>query len=216
MDGGSPVPRKGRKYDQVLKGARQVFLTDGFEGASVDDIARAAEVSKATLYKYFPDKQHLFLEVARQECIRMADAAEAEIKPSSSIRQMLLQAATQITRFMVSPFSMRIFRICVAESDRFPELGRQFYSCGPQLGRERLRAFMQEAHAAGALNIDDFDLAADQFGELCRASLWPRMVFGMQSDFTEAEIQRVAQGTADMFIARYGTDQDEVTCPTPE
>ena len=35
---------RGRKYDQVLAGARQVFLADGFEGASVDEIARVAEV----------------------------------------------------------------------------------------------------------------------------------------------------------------------------
>ena len=44
--------RKGRKFDQVLAGARDVFMADGFEGASVDAIARAAGVSKATLYSY--------------------------------------------------------------------------------------------------------------------------------------------------------------------
>ena len=42
--------KKGRKFDQVLDGAREIFLRDGFEGASVDEIARAAGVSKATLY----------------------------------------------------------------------------------------------------------------------------------------------------------------------
>ena len=59
------VVRTGRKFDQVLAGAREVFMADGFEGASVDDIARAAGVSKATLYSYFPDKKLLFMEVAR-------------------------------------------------------------------------------------------------------------------------------------------------------
>lgn len=49
--------KKGRKFDQVLEGARVVFMRDGFEGASVDDIAREAGVSKATLYSYVPDKQ---------------------------------------------------------------------------------------------------------------------------------------------------------------
>ncbi|MDO6523978.1 helix-turn-helix domain-containing protein, partial [Shimia thalassica] len=41
------VMRRGRKFDQVIDGARDVFLRDGFEGASVVDIARAAGVSKA-------------------------------------------------------------------------------------------------------------------------------------------------------------------------
>ena len=58
--------KKGRKFDQVLEGARRIFMRDGFEGASVDDIARSAEVSKATLYSYFPDKRILFSEVAHR------------------------------------------------------------------------------------------------------------------------------------------------------
>ena len=66
--------KKGRKFDQVVEGARTVFLRDGFEGASVDDIAREANVSKATLYSYFPDKRVLFLEIASQETHRQADA----------------------------------------------------------------------------------------------------------------------------------------------
>jgi TetR/AcrR family transcriptional repressor of mexJK operon len=57
--------RKGRKFDQVIEGAKAVFLREGFEGASVDEIARDAGVSKATLYSYFPDKQHLFPRRAR-------------------------------------------------------------------------------------------------------------------------------------------------------
>ena len=70
--------RRGRKFDQVLAGAREVFLRDGFEGAVVDEIARQAGVSKATLYSYFPDKRLLFVEVAKQECRAQSDAALSE------------------------------------------------------------------------------------------------------------------------------------------
>ena len=72
------INRAGRKFDQVLEGARQVFMADGFESANVDDIARVAGVSKATLYSYFPDKALLFSEVARCECDRMAEEAMSE------------------------------------------------------------------------------------------------------------------------------------------
>lgn len=65
-----PVTR-GRKFLQVL-GARTIFLRDGFEGAAVDDIAREAGVSKATLYSYFPDKRVMFMEVFRSELARGA------------------------------------------------------------------------------------------------------------------------------------------------
>ena len=81
--------RRGRKFDQVLEGAREVFLRDGFEGANVDDIARAAGVSKATLYSYFPDKRLLFMEMATRQCQRQADEAlmtapEAPVGPEAA------------------------------------------------------------------------------------------------------------------------------------
>ena len=46
---------KGRKYQQVISGARSIFLSEGFEAANMDAIAQTAKVSKATLYSYFPD-----------------------------------------------------------------------------------------------------------------------------------------------------------------
>ena len=57
--------RRGRKFEQVLEGATQVFLQHGFEGASVDDIAREAGVSKATLYSYSVSYTHLTLPTKR-------------------------------------------------------------------------------------------------------------------------------------------------------
>ena len=57
--------KPGRKLEQVRDGAAVVFLRDGYSGASVDDISREAQVSKATLYSYFPDKSVMFREVVR-------------------------------------------------------------------------------------------------------------------------------------------------------
>ena len=79
---------KGRKFDQVLEGARTVFMRDGFERASVDDIAREAGVSKATLYAYFPDKRLLFMEIASAECRRQADEDQlSQWHPGATVSQ---------------------------------------------------------------------------------------------------------------------------------
>lgn len=196
--------RRGRKFDQVLDGAREVFLRDGFEGAGVDEIARAAGVSKATLYSYFPDKQRMFMEIARRECEAQAEHALDLGCHNAPPREVLTRAAETVLNFVLSDFAMRIFRICVAESDRFPQLGRDFYESGPALGHARLRAYLEQAVARGELQIEDCALAADQFGELCKATLWPRLVFGIQQEFTAAEKARVIEGAVDMFLARYG------------
>ena len=194
----------GRKVDQVIAGARKVFMQAGFEGASVDEIAREAGVSKATLYSYYADKRLLFLEVAKAECCAQSETAVHEIDFEAPVRDVLYQAAMRMTRFFLSDVGQQIYRIVVAESGRFPELGREFWDSGPKLVRDILIHYFEAAVARGELKIDDLELAADQFPELCKAGLHMRMIIGLQSEFSDAEIERVINGAVDTFMARYG------------
>ncbi|WP_319825491.1 TetR/AcrR family transcriptional regulator [Thalassovita sp.] len=199
-----PIIRTGRKFDQVLEGARSVFMRDGFEGASVDDIARASGVSKATLYSYFPDKRLLFMEVASAECNRQAEESVHLIDRNAPVREVLTQTARRMIGFFTSDFSQKMFRVCVAEADRFPELGRKFYESGPMMARSHLTDYLKEATARGELTIADMTLAADQFLELCKADIFARIVFGITVRFTSEEIDRVVSGAVETFLARYG------------
>jgi len=195
--------KKGRKFDQVVEGARTIFMRDGFEGASVDEIAHEAGVSKATLYSYFPDKRLLFSEVARLECNRQADAALDVIDAEAPVEDVLRVAANRILQFFLSDFGQQVFRICVSESHRFPELGRRFYKSGPALVCERMTILLQKYCDRGVLKIDDIELAANQFGELCKSDLFVRCLCGMADEVSEAQISRVVDGAVDMFLARY-------------
>ncbi len=209
MAGDATAIRKGRKFDQVLEGARAIFSRDGFEGAAVDDIARAAGVSKATLYSYFPDKRVLFVEVAKRECRRQADEALQLVSITAPPDCVLPVAAQRIIDFFLSEFGQRVFRICVAEADRFPELGREFYESGPALVRDRIRAYLDGAVARGELVIEDTRLAADQFAELCKADVFPAMIFGIRTSFTQVDRDRIAKGAVEMFLARYAPHHAE-------
>ena len=179
-------------------------MADGFEGANVDDIARAAGVSKATLYSYFPDKALLFSEVARCECDRMASAAMQEIDMNAPIRDVLMLIATRLMTFLLSDFSQSMFRICVSERDRFPDIARAFYLSGPDMGRRQLEEGFRDAAQRGKLKIDDFAMAAEQFADLAKSTLWLKAVFGVQTQFTDAEIRTVAEQAVETFLARYG------------
>ncbi|MDF1619106.1 TetR/AcrR family transcriptional regulator [Pseudothioclava nitratireducens] len=200
-----PAIRKGRKFDQVLEGARTIFLRDGFEGASVDDIAREAGVSKATLYSYFPDKRLLFMEVAKCECARQADEAaeliEAEAMP---VEKVLRFAAERFIDYMSSEFALSTYRLCVAEADRFPQLGHDFYHSGPELVRQRMVDYLKKAAARGEVKIEDFELAADQFAELCKVDIHNRLIFGIGDCCDPRDRNRIIDGAIEMFLARYG------------
>ena len=196
--------RRGRKFDQVLDGARKIFLRDGFERASVDDIAREAGVSKATIYAYFPDKQLMFLEVARNECHRQTEAAEASIEGNVPARVALTIAAERIVAFLASDFGLRMFRIVVGEGERFPGLGAEFHEYGPGLIHRRLMLHLGRYVASGELVIEDLDLAANQFAQLCKAAIHDKLLFGLTPPVTANDLHRSVHGTVDMFLACYG------------
>ncbi|MDU8929380.1 TetR/AcrR family transcriptional regulator [Alisedimentitalea sp. MJ-SS2] len=200
-----PIKRTGRKFDQVLEGARKVFMADGFEGASVDDIARQAGVSKATLYAYFPDKARLFSEVARRDCDRIADAALQSIDMSAPVADVLSAVATQILTFLLTEPAQSMFRICISERGRFPEIAHAYYEAGPEMGRKQLEEGFRDAVARGELRIEDYTLAAEQFSDLAKSRLWLRAVFGVQTKFSHQEIAHVVDEAVKTFLARYGT-----------
>lgn len=204
MPDGTAEIRKGRKFDQVLEGAREVFMAKGFEGASVDDIARSAGVSKATLYSYFPDKKMLFLEVATLECQRHAEMASPAETENMAPREFLACFGNQILALLLSKFGLATFRVCIAESDRFPELGQHFFQSGPMAVRDALAAYLRAATGRGDLVIDDYELAAEQFCEMCKVDLHPKMLLGLITEATPDQIDRVVTGAIDTFMARYG------------
>ena len=204
MDGNTPDIKRGRKYDQVIAGARDVFLQHGFEGASVDLIAREAGVSKATLYSYFPDKRILFIEVAKEECASQAERALEVSNTDLPVREMLTTMSYKMMDFLTSNFAQRIFKICVAESDRFPELGREFYMSGPQMMEDRLSEYFAHACKRGELKIDDMHLAAAQFQELVKSEIFVKMVFNIIEKPTPTQVDRIIEGAIDTFLARYG------------
>jgi len=212
MNTQAPIPRKGRKVEQALAGAREIFLRDGFEGASVDEIARVAGVSKATLYSYFSDKRQLFQEVVQAECGRMSTEIVSKLDGEVPIRDALEMAAFGLTKFLVSDFAQRIFRICIAERDRFPELGEAYYERGPANGHEQLVGFLQDSIAAGCLQIDDVEMAAYQFSELCKTRYFTMACFGVRSAFSDDELREVAIAAADLFLSRYGVPDAPEFC----
>ena len=195
---------KGRKYQQVIAGARAIFLSEGFEAANMDVIAQTAKVSKATLYSYFPDKQSLFIQVAKSECENQADNALKIIDQTQSVDKVLYQAAAYTINCLVSDIAQQIFRICVSEIERFPILGKSFYENGPMMGQTRLIEYFIYAEQEGYLQIADLHLAADQFTELCKTDLYAKAIFGIQKKFTDAEIDRIAKGIVQIFLAKYG------------
>lgn len=192
------------KARQILAGAKRVFLELGYEGTSVEEIARCAQVSKGTLYNYFPDKRTLFAAVVEGECQEQAQRIFQIESDGAAVETVLHHIARNYVEFLVSPFAQSMFRVAIAEAQRFPDLGLAFYNSGPEIGTHRLKQFFAEAAARGELAIDDLELAAHQFVELCKADLFYKRLLCVKSSVTEAEIERIARGAVTTFLQAFG------------
>jgi TetR/AcrR family transcriptional repressor of mexJK operon len=157
-----PGPRARAKRDQILTGARRVFLRDGFAGASTDAIAAEAGVSKRTLYAYYPSKEDLFVDVLRRLTIENPQsrvlATVEEMSPGSreELRRDLVELAQKMLGVMMQPDYLALLRIIIADVPRFPRLGGLFRSTVPERGFRAISALIGRAREGGIVR-DDVD-----------------------------------------------------------
>ena len=163
-------PRARAKRDQILAGARLVFLRDGFAAASTDAIASEAKVSKRTLYVYYPSKEELFAEVMRRLTIenpqtRALESIE-EISPGDEeeLRRDLLELAGKIVATMMQPDYLALLRTTFADTHRFPQLGGLFRATVPERAMRSFAVFIEKSRERGVVGRDvDGGTAARMF-----------------------------------------------------
>src|SRR5271167_4477456 len=109
----------GAKRRQIMEGARQVFLSAGFDGASMNDIARAAGVSKGTLYAYFNSKDELFEAIIRGEYAQSAERL-CIFRREGDVREMLTDFGVRLVGRMAEPSTLALARVVLAAVEKFP------------------------------------------------------------------------------------------------
>lgn len=191
------------KRSQILEGARQVFLAAGYEGASMSLIAREAGVSKGTLYVYFPGKEELFAAVVRQACQISAGPAFDMLERESDLFKAMCLAGRGFLNFLLQPETVAMYRVVIAESAKFPELGRAFYAAGPAVNIERVSQFLRSRVASGDLEIDDPELAAMQFIELCKTGLLQKRQMQIIDTPTPERVDYVIEHAVRLFLRGY-------------
>lgn len=198
-------PRAERKLAQVIKGARSVLIAKGFEGASVDDIAREAGISKATMYRYFPDKSALFAAVMNQECSRqIAASSDFSACRDRPIGLVLHDFGIRHLEFALSDAALDGFRTAVAESVRFPQMARDFHLGGVSRAQETLVPIVEAGVARNEIEVDDPKAAALTFLDLCRGDLMYRRLFGVEETTSAEEIAAHACNAVTAFMKIYG------------
>jgi AcrR family transcriptional regulator len=191
------------KRRQIMDGARQVFLSAGFDGASMNDVARAAGVSKGTLYAYFNSKDELFEAIIRGEFAQSAERL-CRFCREGDARDMLRDFGVRLISRMSEPQTRALARIVIAVAEKFPNIGRAFYEAGPLYGATRLAAELEYLEKSGALKVADPERAAWQFVDLCQSYVYKRLLFGVVDSISREDIEASVEAGVDVFLKAYG------------
>ncbi|QFU18069.1 TetR/AcrR family transcriptional regulator [Microvirga thermotolerans] len=192
------------KRRQILEGARQVFLAQGFDGASMGEIAKAAGVSKGTLYVYFNSKEALFEALTVEEKRCLAEVLFRLDADDPDVRGVLARLGTSYLNRMGDPEHISSVRMVIGAANKLPQLGHAFYEAGPCQGIARLKGYLDSQVAAGRLDIEDTGVAAQHFLDLCQSGVMRRLLFAVGSRPTDEEIRRNVENALRVFFAAYG------------
>jgi AcrR family transcriptional regulator len=199
----SEIVEDTAKRRQIVEGARQIFLSQGFDAASMNDIARAAGVSKGTLYVYFADKEQLFAAIVEHECSSHAEDV-FDLDPSDrDVETALIRFGNAYVGFLCRPEKASALRTVTAIADRMPEIGRTFYETGPAVGIARLAAYLRAQTEAHVLAVDDFEVAAAQFLDACQSTLFKPVLFNFRKAPGPEQIDHVVRIAVRTFLAAY-------------
>jgi TetR/AcrR family transcriptional repressor of mexJK operon len=198
--------RRIRKRSAILEAAKQVFFSNGYVGASMDQVAATAAVSKQTVYKHFTNKGALFREVVT-DVVRPREAvitADWFSSSDGSFEEQLRSFARFFLKGVMQPDVLRLRRLVIGESGRFPELGEAFYVLGPKRAAEQLSLALRETSTRQGFILQDPDIAAEYL--LCLIISIPleqAMLLGDEHAFKEATLDRYADEGVRVFLKAY-------------
>ncbi len=191
------------KRRQIVEGARTVFLSRGFDAASMGDIAKEAGVSKGTLYVYFKSKEELFAAIVKQQCCTHAEGAFKLDHDDHDAEAVLTRIGTEFVGFLCTQEKAASLRIVVAIAERMPEIGKAFYETGPANGIHRLKDYLKAQVKAGTLAIDDCEVAAAQFLDACQSTLFKPVLFNFAPPPPPERVAHVVGIAVRTFLAAY-------------
>lgn len=198
-------PRIGRSRAAILSAATDVFLREGYDGASVDDIALEAGVAKRTVYNVFEDKEALFRE-AISLSIEIAESFSAELATEAIGMQDAARDLPRIGRRLAAAVLrgpvIPLRRLLVSETRRFPDLALEYRRRAPEAVMSALASALQDLADDKQLRLDNAAIAAEHFAFLIMGADIDRGMFGV-AIASEARVRRRADAGTAAFLRAY-------------
>ena len=126
-----PTTRWTRRSDarpgEIVRAALRLFTERGLAGTKMEDVAKAAGISKATIYLYFPTKEDLFKAVVRQELLPLFNQIGQGLAVHEGPAEPLLRALLSRLAIVLESDIGAIPKLVISEGGNFPDIAR-FYA----------------------------------------------------------------------------------------
>lgn len=186
-----------------MEAARNLFLSNGYEGSSMEAIAAEAGVSKLTLYSHFKDKEALFAAAVKAICETQLPRKLFMLGEDCSIRQVLLEIGRAFQELVNSPESIGLHRLMVAMATQNPALSRMFFDAGPQTLLADLEQLFTHADDRGLLAVPEPMRAAAHFFALIKGLAHFRLLIGYADQLDAGEATQHVRDCVDLFMRAY-------------
>jgi AcrR family transcriptional regulator len=163
--GRPPERRAAQLRSLYLQTALATFLEKGYDGASIEEIARRAGASKMTLYRLYDSKEVLFCRVVDLAIARACRSLQIELEQFESVRLALRELIRQLYVTFTDETWLSVSRLVIAEKKRFPSIARQLITREREL-MNPVESFLEQARDRGLLVIADTRAAAYQLAAL--------------------------------------------------
>ncbi|WP_411197029.1 TetR/AcrR family transcriptional regulator [Rhizobium sp.] len=203
----------------ILDAAADVFCRQGFAGASIDEIAAVACVSRQTIYNHYREKETLFVAVV-EDVMNRANAMLFSVLSSfpenaDNLEDDLTAFAVRLNKNCICNHDGKFLRKLVqTEGERYPHLFESWRQQGPGKLTTALSALLARLAHGRALVIDDFDVAARQFVALGNADLQMMTLFGETP--SDAQLEKAARNAVRTFLKAYGRPEPEKARHQPQ
>jgi TetR/AcrR family transcriptional repressor of mexJK operon len=199
--------RSARKRLTILSAGRTLFLNNGYQGTSVDQIAASAEVSKQTVYKHFGDKHELLLAIVK-------DALEATVAPflpriaglaqTTDLENDLTALAADYLRAVLQEPVVQLRRLVVGEANRVPALAELYYEQAPARTLAAFSECFGLLAKRGLLVVPEPTTAAEHFAFLVVGRCIDHALFcGGPAVLAGIDVDAHVRGSVSVFLAGY-------------
>lgn len=192
------------KKNAILAAASAVFQEQGYERASMNEVARRAGGSKATLYNYFPSKEALFEAVVRLYSTSFLTRAAEELAVDNAAGSTLEETLRHFGEGLLSVLTtdrqaLQLYRVVVGEAGH-SNIGELFLISGVRDSMESLASLMQKYIDAGVLRAGAPMVRAKQFSALVTAEVDDLLLQKEMRRYSDAQIVAMVQDAVALFM----------------